>query len=179
MWCSKLKRHHALHHHSRNKTKNNFLVSNQQLVIKSVFNLKAKYSLKTNCEVWGSPATWERCHFPFTAWLPFTQIQNAYLSSMESNARKKYSVEWRRTNFTLSNTRKLQPHILGKGRKEEEKNVFFLDIVRKRGGGVQPESKSFELVLFSPMLTLFWTLNGGRGGSDHVPIVLRHFLPIY
>ena len=33
----------------------------------------------------------------------------------------------------------------------------------KGGGGVQPESKSFEVVLFSPSLTFFWTLNGGRG----------------
>ena len=49
-----------------------------------------------------------------------------------------------------------------------------------KGGGVQPESKSFEVVLFSPILTTFWTLNGGRGGGvDHVPKVLRHFLPKY
>ena len=37
---------------------------------------------------------------------------------------------------------------------------FFSDIVQK-GGGVQMESKSFEVVLFSLILTFFWTLNGG------------------
>ena len=58
------------------------------------------------------------------------------------------------------------------------KHVFILDIVQK--GGVQPESKSFEEVLFSPSCTFFWTLNGGRGeGDDQVPKVLRHFLPKY
>ena len=44
----------------------------------------------------------------------------------------------------------------------KKKSVFLLDIVQK-GGGVQPESKSFEVVLFSPILTFFWTINGGRG----------------
>ena len=44
------------------------------------------------------------------------------------------------------------------------KSVFLFDIVQN-GGVVQPESKSFEQVLFSPILTLFWTLNGGRGGG--------------
>ena len=38
-------------------------------------------------------------------------------------------------------------------------------------------STSFEVVLFSPSLTFFWTLNGGRGGDDQVSKVLRHFLP--
>ena len=32
-----------------------------------------------------------------------------------------------------------------------------------KGWGVQPESKSFEVVLFSLSLTFFWTLNGGEG----------------
>ena len=32
-----------------------------------------------------------------------------------------------------------------------------------KGGGVQPESKSFEVVLFSPSWTFFWTLNGEGG----------------
>ena len=49
---------------------------------------------------------------------------------------------------------------------------------RGRGGRVQLEFKSFEVVLFSPSLTFFWTLNGGRG-DDQVPKVLRHFLPKY
>ena len=33
------------------------------------------------------------------------------------------------------------------------------------GGGVQPESKGFEVVFLLPILTLFWTLNGERGGG--------------
>ena len=48
--------------------------------------------------------------------------------------------------------------------KPSEKKHFFLDIVQK-GWGVQPESKSVEVVLFSPILTLFWTINGGRRGG--------------
>ena len=35
----------------------------------------------------------------------------------------------------------------------------------QKGGRVQPESKSFEIVLFTPSLTFFWTLNGGRGSK--------------
>ena len=46
----------------------------------------------------------------------------------------------------------------------QKKSTFLSDIVQK-GGGVQPESKSFEVVLFSPILTLFWTLNGGGEGG--------------
>ena len=55
-----------------------------------------------------------------------------------------------------------------------------MDIVQ-RGGGVQPESNSFELVLFSPSLAFFWTIIGGERGSwvDHIPKVLTHFLPKY
>ena len=45
------------------------------------------------------------------------------------------------------------------------KSTFLLDIVQKGGGVVHPESKSFEVVLFSPILTLFWTLNGGGEGG--------------
>ena len=45
-----------------------------------------------------------------------------------------------------------------------KKSVFLSDIVQK-GGGVQPESKSFEVVLFSLILTFFWTINGGRVGG--------------
>ena len=32
-------------------------------------------------------------------------------------------------------------------------------------GGVQPESKNFEVVLLSPILATFQTLNEGRGGG--------------
>ena len=35
--------------------------------------------------------------------------------------------------------------------------VFLSDIVQKGGGGVQPESKSFQVFLFSLSLTFFWT----------------------
>ena len=44
---------------------------------------------------------------------------------------------------------------------------FFFRTLSKRGVGVQPESKSFEAVLFSPSLAFFWALNGGerRGGG--------------
>ena len=48
-------------------------------------------------------------------------------------------------------------------RKDIKKASFFRTL-SKRGGRDQPESKSFEVVLFSPSLTFFWTLNGGRGG---------------
>ena len=46
----------------------------------------------------------------------------------------------------------------------------------KGGGGIQPKSKKFEEVLFSSILTLFWTQTEGRG-VDYVPKVLNHFLP--
>ena len=59
-------------------------------------------------------------------------------------------------------------HIVAQGRRKKKKGLSL---------GHCPESKSFEVVLFSPILTLFWTLNGGRMGGDHVPKVLRHFLP--
>ena len=42
---------------------------------------------------------------------------------------------------------------LDKGR-HKKRRVFLLDIVQK-GGGVQPKSKSFEVVLFSPIFSLF------------------------
>ena len=48
------------------------------------------------------------------------------------------------------------------GKTSEKKRLFF-GHCPKGGGGVQPESKSFEVVLFSPILTFFWTINGGRG----------------
>ena len=38
---------------------------------------------------------------------------------------------------------------------------------------VQPESKSFEVVLFSPSLTFFWTLNGGRGAKECIPLCFQ------
>ena len=44
--------------------------------------------------------------------------------------------------------------------REAIKKTSFFWTLSKRGGGVQPESKSFEVVLFSPILTLLWTLNG-------------------
>ena len=65
-----------------------------------------------------------------------------------------------------------------KGSHQTKKRLSF-GHCPKGGEGVQPESKSFEVVLFSPSLAFFWTLNGGRGGGDHVPKVLRHFLPKY
>ena len=57
------------------------------------------------------------------------------------------------------------------GRTSEKKRLSFGHC--PKGSGVQPESKSFEVVLFSPLLDTKW----GEGGVDHVPKVLRHFLP--
>ena len=55
-------------------------------------------------------------------------------------------------------------------------NKSYLTDVQNRGEGVQPECKSFEVVLFSPILTLFWTLNGGgEEGVNPVQKVVRHF----
>ena len=45
----------------------------------------------------------------------------------------------------------------------QNKKASLLWAMSKGGGGVQPESKSFEVVFLSPILTNFWTLNGGRG----------------
>ena len=51
-----------------------------------------------------------------------------------------------------------------KVREDIKKACFFWAM--PKGGGVQLESKSFEIVLLSPILTNFWTLNGweGEGG---------------
>ena len=67
----------------------------------------------------------------------------------------------------------LRPGLLREAIKK--KSVFLLDIVQKGGVGVQPESKSFEVVLFSPRLAFFWTINGWRGGLYHFPKVFRQF----
>ena len=70
--------------------------------------------------------------------------------------------------FTACHSSHSCPHLLLQLLLREnirKKSCFLLDIFQK-AGGVQPESKSFEVVLFSPILTLFWTLNGGgEGGS--------------
>ena len=50
-------------------------------------------------------------------------------------------------------------HIVAQGKRK--KSLSFGHCVQ--GGEVKPESKSFEVVFFSPVLTLFWTINGGRG----------------
>ena len=63
-------------------------------------------------------------------------------------------------------------------RENIRKNIFVLGNVQ-RGGGIQPESKSLEVVLLSPILTTFGTLNGEKGGVDHVPKVFRNFLKKY
>ena len=64
--------------------------------------------------------------------------------------------------------------------KGSHKKAYFFQTLSNRGWGVQPESKSFEVFLFSPSLAFFWTINGGEGGGvDHVPKVFRHFLPEY
>ena len=52
---------------------------------------------------------------------------------------------------------------LGKG--SHQKKKFFLSDTVQKGGGVQPESESFEVVLFTPSLTFFWTLIGWRVGG--------------
>ena len=41
-----------------------------------------------------------------------------------------------------------------------------MDIVQRGVLRVQPESTSLEVNLFSPILTLLWILNGGRGGGE-------------
>ena len=57
----------------------------------------------------------------------------------------------------------------------KERASLFLNIVQKRGGGVQPESKSVVVVFFLPILTLFRKLIAGRGEVvENVPKVVRH-----
>jgi hypothetical protein len=46
-----------------------------------------------------------------------------------------------------------------------KKRLSFGHCPKRGGGGVQPESKSFEVVLFSPILNFFWTINGGKEGG--------------
>ena len=47
---------------------------------------------------------------------------------------------------------------------QSEKVSFFWK--GKEGcGGIEHETKSFEVVLIPPIFTLFWTLNGERGGN--------------
>ena len=62
--------------------------------------------------------------------------------------------------------------------REAIKKASFFRTLSKSGGWVQLESKKFWGSYFSPSLTFFWTLNGGRG-DDQIPKVLRHFLPKY
>ena len=53
------------------------------------------------------------------------------------------------------------------GKRKHKKKVFILDIVlSKREGWVQQESRSLEVILFSPILLLFWTL-GETGDIFH------------
>ena len=54
----------------------------------------------------------------------------------------------------------LKVHLL---REHIRKKASFFRAMSK-GVGVQPECKSFEVFFLSPILTTFWTLNGGRGG---------------
>ena len=57
--------------------------------------------------------------------------------------------------------------------------LTFCPDLKETHPGEKAESKSFEVVLFSPILDLFWTFNGGRGGNDYVSQVFRQFLPKY
>ena len=67
-----------------------------------------------------------------------------------------------------------QPPNFTQGR---HKKASLFRTLSKGRARVQTESKSIEVVLFSPSLIFFWTLNGGRGwGDDQVPKVLRHFI---
>ena len=55
----------------------------------------------------------------------------------------------------------LKKNIFGRLREDiQKKSVFLSDIVQKHPP-VHPESKSFEVVLFSLSLTFFWKLKGG------------------
>ena len=66
--------------------------------------------------------------------------------------------------------------MLPSGKPSEKISAFILDIVQKvcEGGG-----QKFEVVLFplfDPLSDIKW---GEGGGFDHMPTVLRHFLPKY
>ena len=65
-------------------------------------------------------------------------------------------------------------------REDIQTNVFLLDNVQRRGGstGIQKCWGSFASPYFDHLLDIQWG-EGGGGGVDHVPNVLRHFLPNY
>ena len=53
--------------------------------------------------------------------------------------------------------------------REDFKKSMRLSFGHCPKGGVQQESKSFEVVLFSLSLTFFWSLNGGVGLGQSFP----------
>ena len=61
---------------------------------------------------------------------------------------------------------------LSKGR-HPKKNVFLLDIVQRVGGGVQPESKSFNVVLLPySRLAILPSLLIGKSGRPYIRLVV-------